>query len=799
MMNISHGLCSLLILMHLFSFCLSSYSDIITTDTPLSDGELVVSNDQSFALGFFSPDKSTKRYVGIWYFNLQVQTVVWVANRDDPINDTSGVLSVTPQGSLELRSNLILTQKNNTNSSGDIMIWQGFDHLTDTYLPYTKLGYDKKTYQSWYFQSWKAEDDPGTGSFKLNFSYSGALPEIFIYKDGHKYWRAGSYNGEIFPGIPFYSLGSSTSKVNFVNNGSHVDLSYYSLNKSVIFRAVVLPTGIIQVPVWNYQQVKWNPYWSAPSEQCDYYGYCGANSNCEIFRCSCLPGFELKNKQNMSEGCVRKNNGRAICGDGEGFIKIENAKIPDLSNATENADLQLEECRVGCLTNCTCTAYAAANVSNGGSGCLAWNGDLMDIKVLSSNMGQDLYVRVDAVTLANYGKKSKKTVKIISISIASIIATALLIAFCLYCIRKRKAIERSTWAHYMSQDIPPEEECDQEEYAENTAHPNLPFFNYETLAAATFNFGGENELGKGGFGSVYKGILGNGQEIAVKRLSKHSGQGTQEFKNEINLIARLQHRNLVRLLGYSVHKEERMLIYEYLPNKSLDFFIFDKTRSATLNWDKRFEIIFGIARGILYLHQDSRLKIIHRDLKASNILLDDAMNPKISDFGMAKLFGEDQTQAITRKVVGTYGYMSPEYAILGRYSIKSDVFSFGVLLLEIITGKRNIYYGEGNASLSLIGQVWNLWREERALDIVDSTLGQSFPPAVVLRCIHIGILCVQERTNERPSMSEVVFMLGNETNLPSPQKPAHLFNNDNDFGELIHSVNEASATIITGR
>uniref|UniRef100_F6HCT3 Protein kinase domain-containing protein n=1 Tax=Vitis vinifera TaxID=29760 RepID=F6HCT3_VITVI len=181
----------------------------------------------------------------------------------------------------------------------------------------------------------------------------------------------------------------------------------------------------------------------------------------------------------------------------------------------------------------------------------------------------------------------------------------------------------------------------------------LPLFNFKCVAAATGNFSDENKLGQGGFGPVYKGMLPGGEEIAVKRLSRRSGQGLEEFKNEMTLIAKLQHRNLVRLLGCCIEGEEKMLLYEYMPNKSLDFFIFDPAKQAELDWRKRFTIIEGIARGLLYLHRDSRLRIIHRDMKASNILLDEEMNPKISDFGMARIFGGDQNEANTTRVVGT--------------------------------------------------------------------------------------------------------------------------------------------------
>ncbi|MBA0822996.1 hypothetical protein Goarm_019756 [Gossypium armourianum] len=303
----------------------------------------------------------------------------------------------------------------------------------------------------------------------------------------------------------------------------------------------------------------------------------------------------------------------------------------------------------------------------------------------------------------------------------------------------------------------------------------LAVFEFGTIAQATDSFSFINKLGQGGFGPVYKGTLAGGQEIAVKRLSKSSGQGLNEFKNEVKLIAKLQHRNLVRLLGCCMQRDERMLVYEYMPNRSLDLFIFDQTRRTVLTWSKRFQIICGIARGLLYLHQDSRLRIIHRDLKTSNVLLDSEMNPKISDFGMARTFGGDQSEANTNRVVGTYGYMAPEYAIDGVFSVKSDVFSFGILLLELISGKKNRGFYHVNQSGNLIEHAWRLWEEGKPLDLADEFLAETGDLSELLRCIHISLLCIQQHPEERPNMSSVVLMLGSHNELPLPKQPGFLF------------------------
>ncbi|XXG69595.1 hypothetical protein AAC387_Pa06g2418 [Persea americana] len=468
-----------------------------------------------------------------------------------------------------------------------------------------------------------------------------------------------------------------------------------------------------------------------------------------------VDGFEPKapsewNLRDWSGGCVRLRS--LDCdGKGDGFLRLANAKLPDTSRSRVEPGLNLDACKEECLKNCNCTAYASADISEGGRGCLMWHGDLVDLRVYSVG-GQDIYTRVAASDLDgsaieySRGLQGKKE---LFVTLLTIIVGLLLFVSCGYCWwRKAKGREMNGRHDTVLSDDDIEENCKGSE---------LLLFNVSVIAAATNNFSESNLLGKGGFGPVYKGQLLNGQEIAVKRLSKTSTQGIKEFKNEVTLIAKLQHRNLVRLLGYGISGQEKMLIYEYMRNKSLDSIIFDQKRSSMLDWRKH--------------------------------------------FGMARIFGHNQVQANTNRVVGTYGYMSPEYAMDGRFSVKSDAFSFGVILLEIISGKRNSYYCDC-CSMNLIGHVWEKWKEDRAMEVVDSSMiNISSSRAEVLRCIQIGLLCVQEKAKDRPNMSFVVLMLGNETAMLSPTQPAFCFGKENcsDHQIVCNSINEVTMTKMEAR
>lgn len=314
-------------------------------------------------------------------------------------------------------------------------------------------------------------------------------------------------------------------------------------------------------------------------------------------------------------------------------------------------------------------------------------------------------------------------------------------------------------------------EGQKEEDLEKIAAQEQKLFPFETLVAATKNF--HQKLGEGGFGPVFKGRLEDGREIAVKKLSQNSNQGKKEFENEAKLLARVQHRNVVNLLGYCTRGAEKLLVYEYISNESLDKFLFKTGRREELDWKRRYDIIGGIARGLLYLHEDSHSCIIHRDIKASNVLLDDKWAPKIADFGMARLFPEDQTHVNTR-VAGTNGYMAPEYVMHGHLSVKADVFSFGVLILELISGQKNSTFDVNLDAQNLLEWAWKLYKKGRSLEVLDPSLASSAVAEQVAMCVQIGLLCTQADPQSRPNMRRVVVMLSKKPGtLEEPTRPGY--------------------------
>ncbi|KAL0300777.1 UNVERIFIED_CONTAM: G-type lectin S-receptor-like serine/threonine-protein kinase [Sesamum radiatum] len=717
---------SLFLVLCLPSQGFSAETDTITSSLPIKDPDFIVSRGQVFKLGFFTPEDTRHRYLGVFY-SVSEKSVIWVANRDRPLTDSSGTVTISRDGNLVLMNgkNETVWSTNATTSSplnaaaaqiqdnGNLvlrdvstgnLIWDCFSHPSNVFLPTLRLIDDTNTGNKVIVSAWKNESDPEVGNFTVGLQALN-IPQIFNWHNGRPYWRSGPWNGQILIGVQDMYL-PYLDPFSLVNQSG---IFYFTAPPGKVLMNIVLnSSGSLQQRLWDNQKKSWDIIWVAPQNECDVYGKCGPFGSCnqqDSPICSCLTGFEPVNKDEWSRGnwtsgcfrrtltqCDRSDGSGSDRRDGDGFLRLQFMKVPDFP---EKFPSSLEdECRSRCLSNCSCIAYAyEPNI-----GCMFWSERLIDVQKFPG-VGVDLHIRLAASELGDRIKDQKTS-------------------------EQKQTFSSDSTAIVLKDE------------SEKVNLEELPLFTFETLSNATNQFDEENMLGKGGFGPVYKGKLTNGKEIAVKRLSAASGQGMEEFMNE-----------------------------------------------------------------------DSRLRIIHRDLKPSNVLLDGDWNPKISDFGMARIFGGNQDQGNTARVVGTYGYMAPEYAMEGRFSEKSDVYSFGVLMLEIISGKKNTHYYNQEWSLSLLGCAWKLWNEDNGMSFVDQMIASSNFQGEIVRCIHIALLCVQEFPENRPAIQTVLSMLSREImDLPLPEQPVfaekwnrfHVGSNQ-PTSQIRYSINELTVTVLDGR
>ncbi|KAL0856884.1 hypothetical protein Bca101_062038 [Brassica carinata] len=639
----------------------------ITPTSPLSIGQTLSSSDGVYELGFFSPNNTQNQYVGIWFKGIIPRVVVWVANRENPVTDSTANLAITSKGSLTLFSGKdgIVWSSGETfasngshaelSDSGSLIvvgkvsgrtIWRSFDHLGDTLLHSSFLMYNLVTGEKRVVTSWKNYTDPSPGDFVGEIT-----PQVpsqgFIMRGLRPYWRSGPWAKTRFTGVfPMDESYTSTFSLHQDVNGSGY-LSFFQRNYK-ISRVVLTPEGSMKIFL-QFLQIK----------------------------CKCFKGFVPKSIEewksgNWTSGCVRRTEllcqGNSTGEDVNVFHPIANIKPPD--NYEFANSLNAEECYQSCFHNCSCLAFSYIS----GIGCLVWNQDLMDAVQFSAG-GELLSIRLARSELD--GNKRMKTI------VASTVTLTLFVI----------------------------------------------------LGLASFGF--------------WRCRVEDNEDA---------------WRNEL---------------------------------KPQD--VPDSRKRHEIDWPKRFNIIQGISRGLLYLHRDSRLKVIHRDLKVSNILLDEKMNPKISDFGLARMYQGTEYQDNTRRVVGTLGYMAPEYAWTGVFSEKSDIYSFGVLLLEIISGEKISRFSCGGKTL--LAYAWEFWSENRGTNLLDQAVADSCRPSEVGRCVQIGLLCVQHQPADRPNTLELLSILTTTSDLPTPKQPTfvvHTSDCESHFGDLI-TVNQMTQSVILGR
>ncbi|CAI0375240.1 unnamed protein product [Linum tenue] len=806
----------------------------------LNSSDHLVSNNGRFLLGFMN-----RSYLGIW-FNSSLYDPstrshpVWVASRDRPLFQNQGALTIDASGKLEIlqdagdpveiysgngnptRGNVSAVLEDSGNlvvkakgSSSEEVLWQSFDHPTDTLLPGMKLGFSNKTREEkrWKLTSWLDEENPAPGAFTVEWDYKAR--QLLVKMRESVFWRSGvlDANSGKFPAT--WSLAEVNKNFNFTTvSGLREESFSYELYEEG------LAPGRSHESQWVM-------------------GYQGTILDARA-RIMILNFQNCDGNKNEDNGCERWESG-PTCSRRPGDRMVQRVALafgfPDIRNRTLN--LSFADCKELCWRNCSCTGVQVRDGdARNFTGCTFYT-SLFSFQDIQGNEAQ-VYAILPAPpppkrfkrvhNMDNYSKQDVDTDRRWCHWWSTHNGRRLLVVL---------EMEKTevTWLLTNGIRIPekflkelmtidrPSDASPHEDNGNSKDDNSLQVYTALSITNATNSFSLNNKLGEGGFGPVYRGRLKEGQEVAVKRLSRTSGQGLVEFKNELILIAKLQHSNLVRLLGFCVQGEERMLVYEYMPNRSLDSFIFDETRRKWLGWKARFNILEGIAQGLLYLHKYSRVRIIHRDLKVSNILLDKDMNPKISDFGMARIFEPgDAAQDSTRRIVGTYGYMSPEYAAEGTFSVKSDVYSFGVIVLEIVTGKKNHRAYHSDRPLNLAGYAWELWNDDNggAVELLDPAVkglsaGEEGDGCreEALRCINIGLLCVQNDPRDRPVMGDVLSMLTNGSQqLPMPLQPAFYLgrygggtstSSENYTGEEEHqskrlySVNELSLSTMRPR
>lgn len=780
----------------------SRAADTVAVGRPLSGRQTLVSKRGKFALGFFQPDNSRQNwYIGIWYNQISKHTPVWVANRNAPTSDpASSQLSISDDGNIVLvdkhdankapiwstnltniasgsntvgiildTGNLVLADASNTS----VVLWQSFDHFGDTWLPGGKLGRNNRTGEVTRLFAWKSFDDPATSVFSLELDPDGTSQYLLNWNGTREYWTSGTWNGHMFAAVP-EMMASNASPMSLYTfdyvegkEGSYFVYDVKDDDAAVVTRFVVDVTGQIKFLTWVESVGDWILFWSQPKAQCDVYALCGAFSACtekSLPSCSCLRGFRERRlsawmQGDHTAGCARDAELRQQCGGGvvhgampkgnnDGFYAMPGVKLPSDGQGVAAA-ASGGECEAACLAKCACTAYAY----NGS--CWLWHGGLINLQVQDTGSGGGtIMIRLAASEFSTTGHAKKLTIILVVVAAAVAVFSVLVLALVLRS-RNRSRVR-----------------------AARRVEGSLMAFTYRDMQSVTSNF--SEKLGGGAFGSVFKGSLpdATATPVAVKKL-EGVRQGEKQFRAEVSTIGTIQHVNLIRLLGFCSDRAHRLLVYEHMPNGSLDKHLFRSNDGhgigSILSWKTRYRIALDIARGMEYLHEKCRDRIIHCDVKPENILLDGAFAAKVSDFGMAKLVGRGFSRVLTT-MRGTVGYLAPEWITGAAVTAKADVFSYGMVLFEIVSGRRNVEQREDGGAVDFFPSmaVSRLHGGGEMKSVVDGRLGGEVDVDQVERACKVACWCVQDDEGARPSMGMVVQVLEGLVDVSVPPIPRSL-------------------------
>ncbi|WVZ90981.1 hypothetical protein U9M48_037219 [Paspalum notatum var. saurae] len=763
--------------------------------SPLSSSRLV-SNNSKFALGFFKLGDSKSfnytnpyTYLGIWFNKVPKLTPLWSANGESPvINPTSPELAIAGDGNLVIldqatRSIIWSTHANTTTndtvavllndgnlvlrsaSNSSNIFWQSFDYPTDTFFAGAKIGWNKVTGLNRRLVSRKNLIDQAPGLYTAELQRNGV--GYLLWNSTVEIGNTGKWNGHYFSLAP-EMIGNSDNSTSFeyVNNDKEVYFTWILHDETAIILSQLDVFGQGVVSVWLGELQDWVIIYRYPVLQCDAYATCGPFTVCdenvnEDPVCNCMKGFSISSPRDWElgdrrDGCTR-NIPLQRCGIGDSsntdltdkFYAVQQVRLPNDAMKMQTATSE-DDCSQVCLANCSCTAY-----SYGKGGCSVWHGKLTNVKVQSDENGEILYLRLAATEVPWAARKKNSNAIGIGARIgaaigASTAAFGLMILGLMIWRRKGKWFSRTQLG-----DI----QCS----------IGITTFRYVDLEHATKNF--SEKLGGGSFGSVFKGYLSDSFTLAVKRLDG-AKQGEKQFRAEVSSVGIIQHINLVKLIGFCCEGDQRLLVYEYMPNHSLDAQLF-KASDAVLDWNLRFQIAIGVARGLAYLHTGCRDCIIHCDIKPENILLDASFVPKIADFGMAKILGREFSHAITT-MRGTIGYLAPEWISGAPVTSKVDVYSYGMVLFELVSGRRNSsqeYFKDGDYSAFFPMQVARKLLSGDIGSLVDANLHGKANLEEVERVCKVACWCIQDSEFDRPTMTEVVQFLEGLSELDMPPVP----------------------------
>ncbi|CAO2842466.1 unnamed protein product [Amaranthus hypochondriacus] len=760
-----------------------------------ASSKLLFSLDKTFTCGFYTIDNTTNAYFfSIWYTNTKDKTVIWTANRDKPVNGRGSELSFRKDGAMVLtdfdgssvwetntsstevsRAELLNSGNFVLKDSNGKILWQSFDFPTDTLLPnqyFTKntrliSRVSSQKFDSGYFNFFFDNDNV------LKLMYNG--PEI-----SSLYWPKPD-NNVFQEGRTSYN---STLIAVFDDMGSFISSDYLQFNTSdrgilgIKRRLTMDYDGNLRIYSLNDLSGLWVITWEAIAKPCHIHGLCGRNGICLYTpkpTCSCPPYYEHVDSKDWSKGCKPKFDSN--CSDSE-FLELPYVDYFGFDINTTYAPISFEDCRQRCLRDCRCQAFKHA-MSVGLWNCYTksalFNGyrfqgsihiripkgiHKLESKTSPSVSSLDCGNGKPKIELVSksYNFANKQTFKwvyVYSFGVAiGAIEVAILIASWYFLFRKQ-GFSNSLEEGY------------------RTLSSQFRSFSYNELKTSTNKF--KQVLGKGGFGAVYKGVLGDGRVIAAKNL-ENMVQGEEEFWAEVSTIGRINHMNLARMWGFCSEKKHKLLVYEYIENGSLDKHLFlssSTSNSTVLGWDTRFKIALGIAKGLAYLHHECLEWVIHCDVKPENILLDRDFEPKISDFGLAKLCQRDDHGLLSElsRIRGTKGYMAPEWTTNLPLTAKVDVYSYGVVILELVLGIRlSSVKVEGDHleeeeisrftkfvifAKGKMQEGDDLWME----DLVDPRLEGEFSRNQAVKMMEIGLSCVEDDRNKRPTMESIVQIL----------------------------------------